>query len=82
MTEMSEEQLEEVLQQSSEHLDRARQLTTSMSEENARKKALLDKIRAQRADTLALLTTATRSSERDEDKEDTLHATKKQDHSR
>jgi hypothetical protein len=77
MTEMSEEQLEEVLQQSSEHLDRARQLTTSMSEENARKKALLDKIRAQRAETLALLTTATTTSEREEDEEDTLHATKK-----
>ena len=77
---MSEEQLEEVLQQSSEHLDRARQLTTSMSEENARKKALLDKIRAQRAETLALLTTATTTSEREEDEEDeedTLHATKK-----
>ena len=42
-----------------------------MSEENARKKALLDKILAQRAETLALLTTtATRTSEREEDEED------------
>jgi signal transduction histidine kinase len=82
MTDMSEEQLEEVLQQSSEHLDRARQLTTSMSEENARKKALLDKIRAQRAETLALLTTATTTSDREKDEEDTLPARNKEDHSR